>query len=360
MHSLFKIYFRLIKRFLPSGKTAGIVGIDLSSSHCRLVEVAVRGGALELVSFKDIPVDGSDEKAAFSKVLASLTKTEKPRAVVVAVSGKGTLIRYIDMPRMLPKDLKKAFAIESDKYFPFPKDTIYTDCHILDPKSADKKMAVLVAAAKKDVVDSRVKLLREAGVDPVAVALSATAVANVFSVLPPVMAAQAAGGKRPGAIALIDIGEAGTNLMIMSDGVPRFSRDIFIGISEIVKRVTNVAGVNAADARAFLYRSDARPEAAQKALEAIVAALVSEIRLSFDYFITEKNTSIGQLYLIGEGIGIPGIEEMFAQSVDIPLFLWNPLEQLALAPGIDKGSVEKEGRRFITALGLALNEYDQA
>jgi type IV pilus assembly protein PilM len=360
MHPLLQTYFKCIKRFLSDGKTAGVIGIDLSSNYFRAVEISARGDAFELSNLTSVPIEASDEKAALTKVLASFAKTDKPRIVVVSASGKGTLIRYIDMPRMSFKDLKKAFAIESDKYFPFPKDTIYTDCHILDPKSADKKMSVLVAAVKKDVVDARIKLLREVGIDPMAVTLSAAAVSNAFTAIPPAMLAQTVRTKGAGTVALVDIGESSTNLMIISAGVPRFSRDIFIGITEIVKRITNVAGVSAVEAGAFLYKTEERPEAAQKALEAIVSSLVSEIRLSFDYFITEKNMPIGQLYLIGEGVVIPGIEEIFVQSMDIPLVVWNPLEKLILAPRIDRGTVEKEGRRFITALGLALNEYDQA
>ena len=112
------------------------------------------------------------------------------------------------------------------------------------------------------------------------------------------------------------------------------------------------------EARAALFSSSTRQETIQKAFEAGVANLVSELRLSFDYFTTEKNMPIGQLYLIGEGVAVAGIESVILASLEIPLSVWNPFEKLALRKGLVREDMQKDGRRFITALGLALNEYD--
>jgi type IV pilus assembly protein PilM len=258
---------------------------------------------------------------------------------------------------MSESDLKKAFTIEADKYFPFPKETVYIDCHIADPKGTDRKMSVFIAAVKKEMVDGRLKILKDAGIEPVVVTLGGIAVANAFSAFPPAVLSQS-GAK--GAVAIVDIGETSTNLMIFTEGSLRFSRDIFIGIADFVKRVANIVGCPPADARAALYSSAPRQEAMQRALETAVTGLVSELRLSFDYFTTEKNTPITQLFPIGDGAAVPGIETAFAMSFDMPSFVWNPFEKLSLGPGIKREDVDKDGRRFITALGLALNEYDTA
>ena len=97
--------------------------------------------------------------------------------------GKGTLIRYIDMPRMSLEDLKSSFDIEADKYFPFAQNQIYTDCFILDAKEKSKNMSVMAAAAKRELIDRRIKLLEELGMPVEFVGLNPIVLANALSVL---------------------------------------------------------------------------------------------------------------------------------------------------------------------------------
>ncbi len=357
MRHLLDSYFKFIKRFLPDANPAGVIGVDLGSLVCRAVNLATKGGVLELRSWVSVPIEGGDEKAALKKALSYFGAVDRSRPVVVSVHGKGTLVRNIEMPRMSVNDLRKAFAIEADKYFPFPKETVYTDCYILDPKGTDKKMSVLIAAVKKELVDGRITLFKEAGVEPCVITLSGVAIANAFAMFPPSMLPQ--NGAAKGAVAVVDIGEVSTELMIFADNSLRFSRDIFIGVSDFIKRVVNVTGCSPIEARNMLYSPGPRMESVQKALEAVMGNLVSELRLSFDYFTTEKNTPIGQLYPTGEGAVVPVVESVLSMSFDIPSFVWNPFDKLNTSREISRDDIEKEGRCFVAALGLALNEYDK-
>ncbi|NTV29387.1 MAG: type IV pilus assembly protein PilM [Candidatus Omnitrophica bacterium] len=341
---------------MPDANPAGVIGLDMGVSVCRAVNLLMKGGGPELRSWISVPLDGGDEKAAVRKVLAHFGAADRSRPLVVSVNGKGTLVRNIEMPRMSVGDLRKAFLIEADKYFPFPKETVYTDCHILDPKGTDKKMSVLIAAVKKDLVDSRLALFKDIGAEPSVITLSGVAIANAFAAFPPAMLSQNSVAK--GAVAVVDIGEVSTNLMIFTDRHLRFSRDILIGVSDIVKRVVNVAGCSPSEARSALYSATSRQEAVQKALEAVMGNLVAELRLSFDYFTTERGAPIVQLYPTGEGSVISVVESALAASFDTPSFIWNPFEKIALHGDVAKEQVEKEGRCFVVALGLALSEYD--
>ena len=95
-----------------------------------------------------------------------------------------------------------------------------------------------------------------------------------------------------------------------------------------------------------------------KAVDAVMANLVAEIRLSFDYFVTEKNIQLSQIVLVGEGASIAGVKNVFEDGFEIPLVLWDPFEKVSVASGVDKEELRKSGACLVTALGLALNEYD--
>lgn len=362
MSTLVDSYFKLIKRLFPINPNSRSIGLDICPSCCKAVELSSRNGVFELSRWCIEALPGNDDRSlltALGKVASELSPQSASRPVVASVSGKGALVRYVDMPRMSTADLRRAFAIESDKYFPFPKDTVYTDCHILDTLDGNRKMSVLVSAVKKEIVDGRMKTLKEAGMDPLSVTLSSVAVANAFAIFPPEGFVSGAGAKELKACAVIDIGEAGTNLMIVFAGLPRFNRDIFIGTQEIYKRVANLLGIPLAEVHGVLRPGAELSDAARKGVEAVMQNLLAEIRLSFEYFVTEKNLAVTQVFLIGDGARIPGVEKAFKDGVDIPVGIWDPFEKLSSAPALSREGLKVVGTRLVTALGLALNEYDQ-
>lgn len=219
-------------------------------------------------------------------------------------------------------------------------------------------MSVLAAAAKKDVVDPRAKACKDAGIDLDGVGLASVGVANVFDMFPPKMFMKDHKDSGIRAVAVLDIGEAGANLMVMAQGIPRFSRDIYIGTGEIIKRLANSTGVPYAETRAALFLGETPSEIVSKTIEAVLTNLASEVALSFDYFVTEKNMTIAGMCLIGEGVGLKGVEAFMAGKFDIPLVMWDPLSQVALAPSA-VSLEEGESRKYITALGMALQVYDK-
>ncbi len=359
MHIILETYFHFIKKLFLSQKEAEVIGLDIGASVCRAVKLKRRLDGFEVVRWAAEPFNGTDEKPALTKIIEKLGAISRSCTVLASVSGKGTLIRYIDMPRMSSSDLHKAFAMEADKYFPFPRETVHIDCSILDPKGKDKRMTVLAAAVKKDIIEARLKSLKDCGIEPSVITIASVAVGNIFTRFSPATCTQASlAGK---AVAIVDIGETFTTLIIMADGMPKFTRDIFIGVVDMARSLSNIAGVPLDQARALLASGDVngeKPDVA-RSIEAVLSNIVAEVRLSFDYFSTEKNLAVVRICLIGEAVQVPGVEPGFARHFDAPLVAWNPLEMIHIsAEAGNRDGLVTEGRRMATALGLALSEYD--
>ena len=60
--------------------------------------------------------------------------------------------------------------------------------------------------------------------------------------------------------------------------------------------------------------------------------LITEIRLSMDYFMTEKNIQVDELFLGGGGSLLKGIEGVFEKNLGLPVKIWNPLVNVRLKP----------------------------
>ncbi len=347
-------YLSLVKKFLPEKSQDPSVGLDIGSESVKLVKLVKAGATYEVRHWAVEPIEGGNTVSAVKKILEkSEVETKSP---ATAVCGKGTLIRYIDLPRMSLEELRKSFAFEADKYLPFPQDQIHTDCYILDPKGKEKKMSVLVAAAKKEIISERIQLLSQLGLQPGFIGLNSLAVANVFHTLGlGVEDLNEAGGDEKGnAVAVLDLGESVTNLMILKNNLPRFTRDIFIGGQEFAKRISNVMGVNLVEAKNLKSNPQGKANELMNACESVLNNLISEIRLSFDYFITEKNAHITKLYLTGGNSLLQGITEVFAKSLDLKVERWNPFLGLACAPTVSAKDLEAQSSRLGVSLGLAL------
>ncbi|MBI4309969.1 MAG: type IV pilus assembly protein PilM, partial [Candidatus Omnitrophica bacterium] len=328
-----------------------VLGIDIGTSAIKAAVIAANSAGVELISWALERIEGGDVKAALSAVLKRIPFTSQ--VPVTSVSGKGTLIRYIDMPRMPLEDLRKSFVYDIDKYFPFDPQTIYTDCFILDRQNKDKRMSVLVAAVKKEIVDERIKLFKEAGMELSYITINSIATANAFERLGPA-AAPKTGAAIGAAKAILDLGGAVSNILVIKDLSPCFTRDIFIGSQEITKQIANILGVDAAQADGLKCGPGERSAEVMSSCETALSQLVSEIRLSLDYFMTEKNIQVDEFFLLGGGSLLKGIEAVFEKNLGMPVRAWDPLSGLRLGPSIAASGVQAFSAQLGVAAGLGL------
>ncbi len=335
---------------MPKPPRLPVVGIDIGTSAVKAVLVSSNAGALQLDGWGVERIENGNIKEALLKLKAKVNFSGNV-VTVSAVSGKGTLIRYVDMPIMPLEDLRKSFAFELDKYFPFDPQTIYTDCAILEQKPKEKKMAVLIVAVKKEMVDERINMFRDIGVTLNRITVNSLAVANAFERLGPVSPST------DKAKAILDFGGGVSSLLVVKDFSPRFTRDIFIGSHEITQQIANILGIDSQKAESLKHDPEAiqKPEV-QEACEAAVSNLVAEIRLSLDYFMTERNVLIDELFLFGGGSLISGIENIISKQIGIVVKRWDPIVDLKLSPSVAATDVKNYSTQLGAAIGLSLGK----
>ena len=344
--NLFNQYISLVNRLIPKPAAPPVIGIDIGSSSIKAVELGFSSGELEIRHWAIEPLAGNDIKSALKKIGERLHFSNQ--LLVSAVSGKGTLIRYVDLPRMPLEDLRKSYIFELDKYFPFDPKTIYTDCSILDPDGKDKKMLVLLAAVKKEMVDERLKLFKDEGFDLSRVMINSIASANAFTLL---KGQAASSGK---AKAVLDIGQSASCLLIFKDSSLRFVRDIFVGSQELTKKIANALGVDAAQAESLKRQPGEKSAQVMEACDMPLNNLSSEIRLSMDYFMTERNTAVDELFLAGGGSLLKGVEAVLEKNLSIPVKIWDPLTGIRLNASAVSEDIKPYASQFGVALGLGI------
>src|SRR5690606_10990945 len=87
----------------------------------------------------------------------------KGRGVVTAVGGRDVIVKKIRMERLPAAEAREVIAWEAEQYVPFDMENVQLDFQILDPDAGGAQMNVLLVAAKKELVEQRLRLLSEAG-----------------------------------------------------------------------------------------------------------------------------------------------------------------------------------------------------
>ena len=323
-----------------------IVGLDIGTHAIKAVKLKVlKDGAVECCGFGLEPV-GLDLEPALKKISQQLGCAN----VNISLSGPSVVVRYVNFPRMQQDELRQALKFEAQKHIPFSVNEVSLDAHILKDDLPDNKMLVLVAAAKKELIDQRLKLIRSAGLNAGLIDIDSLAMANAFNFNYP-----GTENAEHNAAALLNIGAQETNLDILDKMVLRLSRDIRIAGNDFTRKIMEIFNLDFRAAEELKLKPD--PEKAEKmtlATESVASSLAAEVRGSFDYYESLSAASVKKIFLCGGSSFLPGIREMLANVLDIPVEHWDPFAKLPVSADMDAAKLKSLSAQMAVAAGLAL------
>lgn len=347
-------YFLKIKKIIPQAKPRALVGLDIGTTSIKVARISNSAQKHEIDAFAIEPINQDDLKSVIANCLAKANISTK--LVNTSVSGQGVVIRYVQMPKMPLADIKSSISLEADKYFPFPIEEVGMDCCILEEIASENKVLVLVAAAKKELIEQRLTLLSSLGLEAETIYTDSIAIANVFKVLGSNIKESDVSNLsgKSYAKAVLNIGGEYSNLNIIKDDFPRFTRDIYAGGNDLTKRICHIFGIDMKAAEELKISSEEQKEKIMQACESVLNNLIAEIRLSFDYFETENNIPVGILYLSGGGACLAGLEEFMKQNLGIEVKLWQPFSGLSISSSLSSDGLACVANKLSIAIGLAL------
>ena len=122
-------------------KSKPMIGLDISSTSVKLVELSAQSDGYQVESFAIAPLPSgavvekniNDVDVVSDAIRQLLTRSRcKVKDAAVAVAGSSVITKVIDMPAELTEDaLEEQVSIEADQYIPFPLDEVAIDFEIL-------------------------------------------------------------------------------------------------------------------------------------------------------------------------------------------------------------------------------------
>jgi len=342
---------------LFSRKKKTAVGLDIGSGLVKVAVIDHSGAEPELVRVAMAPlladaiVEGEvmDPAIVSDAIRACLSAAEvNPTAVATAVGGRDVIVKKITIDRVKESQAQELMRWEAEQHVPFDMDSVELDFQILDPEGTDEQMPVLLVAAKRELVEAKLRVLEEAGLTAAIVDVDSFALHNAFERSHP--------EAMSGVVALVNVGHEVTNINIVEDGVPVLTRDLSVGTRRFREDLQRELGLSAEEAKAVLDSPDR-----STALDSVLVARGEEIAVGIERasaFLASASRSLSQVssvYVCGGGARTPGLLDTMGARLRVPIVLATPLANLTAREGaFETLEAEEVAPLFMLAIGLAL------
>lgn len=326
------------------------VGIDIGTRLIKTLEVSQEATINRLTKFQltEISSPYSEESIASALKTAFEKLGTSTKEVNISLSAPSAIVRFVDMPKMKPDDLKTSLKFEAEKYIPFNINEVIIDASILENASDEKtQMRVLLAAAKKDYVDSRLAMLKGLGLTVSLIDIDSFACYNAFC-----NSSQSPDGSK--STALLNIGYAQTNVIIARGSNPFFTRDIQIGGRDMAKAIAQNLEIAEEKADKLIYDPKDQILRVEEAVKPVLGSLADELRLSFGYYENQNGKSVDEIFISGGIARMPGILNLLEGDLGAKPALWDPFAKFEINQELDMKRLESVRSQFAVCAGLAI------
>ena len=228
------------------------------------------------------------------------------------------------------------------------------DCHILPiappakdakPQTGPPRHKVLIAAAKKQVVDEIVNGARTAGFIPDGVVPGLVGPVNVFERSAPNVF-------KNEVVAIVDLGFKNSSICILEKGELALSRVVAIGGDKLTAGLAEAMNISYAEAEGIKV---GMPGEMQVHLARLVTPLGRELRASIDFYEHQADKAVSQVFITGGSARSEVVIERLQNELMIECKPLNPVNfvQMELPPQ-QTAEIEQIGPQLTVALGAAL------
>lgn len=358
------------------GKKGKFVGLDIGRTSIKIAELQESRNPEFQLHRRDI--DGDDEsmrQVKLSRLLQEMIGEYSlgTKKVVVSFQSEQTIFKYLELPKLNPRELAMALPIEAQKYFPWPlDDTILTYVQVPPLTGEKERIGVTFSAFPKKPFQEVVDSIKHCSIPS-----AGSDLAKVFSdsikrykLSPAVMEIPAMalsraniynyGSLQDQTLGLVNLGEQFTNIVILRGEYIYFSRDLPIGGRDFTKALQVGLRLTLRQAEEEKRKIDLSRAPDFNILPA-VEKWVREIKYSFDFYqyrLTGSALAIDGIVLSGGGALMTGLPTYMEGALNLPVER-DKTHRIALRHVSGKPAVEDDMLHFKTAVGLAIRGLEK-
>jgi type IV pilus assembly protein PilM len=346
-------------------KNPALVGLDISTSGVRIVELALINKSIRVERFAQEPlprgavVDGNIENLdQVSEAVRRAWKKSgtKVRNVAMGMPPASVITKKIVLPTGLADD-EMAMQVESEasQYIPFALDEVSLDFDVIGPAAnSPDDVEVMLAASRKEKVEDRVAVAEAAGLTATVMDIESYAArAALDRVI--ALSAEAAAGK---IVALIQIGAQVTHISVMQDGQTVYEREQPFGGNQLTQDLVRAYGMPFEEAEAKKKAGELPDAWTADYLAPFLESAALEVTRAIQFFYTSTPyTHVDRIFLAGGCANIPGMVDIVAERTQVASSVVSPFQGMQLAETVREKQLRQDAPGYLVACGLALRRF---
>jgi len=343
-----------------------LLGIDISSTSVKLVELSKSGSKYRVESYAVEPLPPNavvdktitDADMVGEVIRRAVTKSgTKTKTAACAVAGSAAITRIITMPADLSEEeMESQIQIEADQYIPYPLDEINLDFEILKPSETEPdRVEVLLAASRSDNVDIRVAALEAAGLIPKVVDVEAFALEHALQLLQE----KHAGLEDATVIGVIDVGATASTLSVLEEGRVIYTREQSFGGRQLTEEIQRRYGLSYEEAGLAKRQGGLPDNYVPEVLRPFTESMAQEVNRALQFFYSSSQIgAVDHIVAAGGCATIEGVAGLIETKTGVPTITANPFESMQVSSRVKEQALINDSPALVIACGLALRSFD--
>lgn len=347
-------------------KANTLLGIDISSTSVKLIELSRSGGRykVEAYAVEPLPPNAIVEKniaelEIVGQVIARVVTKARTsvKHAAVAVAGSAVITKIIEMEAGLSEEeLENQIKIEADQYIPYPLEEVAIDFEVqgVTARSADR-VNVLLAACRKENVEVREAALALAGLSAKVVEIEAYSLERAYGLL----AEQLGSGEEDLTVAIVDIGATMMTLSVLHNGQTIYTREQLFGGKQLTDEIQRRYGLSTEEAGLAKKQGGLPDDYETEVLNPFKEAVVQQVSRSLQFFFAAGQYSdVDYILLAGGTASIVGLDQLVQQKIGTSTLVANPFANMTLSNKVNAGALASDAPSLMMACGLAMRSFD--
>jgi type IV pilus assembly protein PilM len=347
-------------------KANSMLGVDISSSSVKLLELSKQGDRYKVESYavEPLPPNAVVEKSindveAVGDVVKKVVNKARTglRNAAVAVSGSAVITKTIQMPGGLNEfEMEDQITNEADQYIPYPLDEVAIDFEVIGPSEINPdQVDVLLAACRKENVDIREEALQIGGVTTKVVDVEAYAMERAYGMLE----AQLEGDAEEQVIAVVDIGATMTTLSVLVDGETVYTREQLFGGKQLTEEIQRRYGLSQEEAGMAKKQGGLPDDYESEVLGPFKEAVVQQVARALQFFFgSSQYNAVDYVLLAGGTASIAGLTGQVEEKTGTATLVANPFADMAVSSKVNAAGLSNDAPSLMIACGLAMRSFD--
>lgn len=343
----------------------GLIGVDISSTSVKLLELSVKSGNrywVESYALVPLPEGSVVEKNILNPEAVgdaleraiNLANTQST-AAAFAIPTSMVITKTIEMDADMTDDEREVqIRMDAEQYIPFPLDEASLDFEVLPERLANlNRVNVLLVATRLENIEARSEVLELANLTAKIADVESFAIENAYQVFSDTLPMGV------NTVGILDIGHTMTTLSVMQKNKVIYTREQVFGGKQLTQEIQNRYGLSFEEAGRAKKSRSLPDDYDVEVLEPYLDAVVQQAARSLQFFFSSSQfNEIDHILLAGGNANIPGLAKLLQQKLGYRVTIANPFLQMGFSPQIDIKKIENDASSLMVACGLALRSFD--